>query len=260
MLVPPYLEAAHIQDNSIRYEWDDWRTLPALEEIDEKLVSRLKGLSRRAVFAFMTGTVEWIYYRLAKLCDDPHPWDYLEAAWAMIIEVRYCGYGSGVWWQMYAREGWDGPIKGPLGEALERLEIAHHQLALEGTDPVRRAGLVSTLAVHVMSGPEKYKRWSEQVLERFQALYPRNPKDLLGDIVPRQAVDPESDFDVRRTEALTNQFLAGLNYRTNIFLSSPEGMLASEELSKPFQGTPYVFDIETDRQARYAGKEEDHHH
>ncbi len=260
--VPGYLQTARIQDDTLRYEWDDWDDLPAVTTTDEELLARLPRVSQRAVLAFMCGTAEWIYHRLAKLCDDPAPSDYLEAAWALIVEVRYCGYGTGMWWQNYEAEteSWVGPVKGPIGDGLERLEIACQQLALEGTDPVRRAGLIAALATYIMLDPAPYKRWCELVLDRFEALYARDPEDEMGDVVPRQAVNPEFDFHVEQTEALINQFLGSLDYRANKFLSSPEEMLESEELLMRFQGTPYVFDIELDRRTRHGWKPGEHHH
>jgi len=45
---------------------------------------------------------------------------------------------------------------------------------------------------------------------------------------------------------LINRFLAGLNYKSNPFLSSPEDMLAGG-----FEGKPYVFNSEQDRKARF---------
>ena len=103
--IPNYLKVANIQDNNIRYEWDDWRNLPASETPDEELIARLEVVSQRAVLAFSCGTAEWIVYRFARLCDDSRPWDYIEAAWAMIINVWYCGYGSGGYWEDYSNEG-----------------------------------------------------------------------------------------------------------------------------------------------------------
>jgi len=256
--VPKYLQAANVDDTSIRYQWDDWKTLPALQAVDDKLKSRLKGVSQRAVVAFMCGTVEWIVHRFSRLCDDPALSAYLEAAWAMIVDVRYCVCGGGgTGWQEYSIKGWDGPIKAPIADALERLEIAIQKLAWEDTDPVRRAGLLAALAAYVMTDPAPYKRWCGQVMKRFESLYPRDPEDELGDVVPREAIDPKFDFKVERTEALINRFLASLDYHTNIFLTSPEDMLESDdEEEEGFKGTPYVFDMEADREARRGGETE----
>lgn len=249
--MPNYLQAANIQHNSLRYEWDDWRTLLALEAPDEKLVARLKGVSQRAVLAFACGSAEWIVYRFTKLCDSLTPWNYLEAAWAMIVDVRYVGYGNSTGWQVHAYKGWDGPVKRPIRNALNYLEIAFQELASEyHTDPSTDAGMISALACYVMSDPGPYKKWREQLLKRFEAIYRRNPEDELGDVVPRQAVDPEVDFKIEQTESLINEFLSRLDHRSNPFLSSPEGMLEHFEGEEDFQGTPYVFSIEVDRKSR----------
>jgi len=250
--VPKYLQVANINDTSIRYEWDDWRTLPALQTIDENLKSRLRKISQRAVITFMCGTAEWIVYRFSKLYEDPDLSAYLEAAWAMSIDVRYCVCGcGGIGWQEYSIKGWDGPIKNPIADALERLEIAIQKLAWEGTDPVRRAALLAALATYVMTDPATYNRWVALVLGRLESVYPRDPEDKLGDVVPREAIDPEFDFKIGQAETLINQFLAGLDFHTNIFLSTPEDILESDdEEEEEFQGIPYVYSIEGDRKAR----------
>lgn len=249
--IPNYLKSANVQDSSLRYEWDDWRTLPALETPKE-LVVRLKGVSQRAVLAFACGGAEWIAYRFSKLCDDPAPWNYLEAAWALTIDIRYVGYGNSTGWQVHAYKGWDGPIKRPIRNSLNYLEIAFQQLASEyHADPATFAAKISALARYVMPDPATYDRWCEQVLRRFEALYQRDPEDQMGDVVPRQAVDLDFDFKVEQTEALIMQFLSSLDYQSNVFLSSPEGMLEQFDGVEDFQGTPYVFDIEADRKTRH---------
>jgi hypothetical protein len=246
--IPTYLEAASVQDNVLRYEWDDWRTLPSLEATDEELVARLRRVSYRAVLAFACGTAEWIVYRFGSLNEDSAPWNFLEAAWAMIVDVRYCGYGDATAWQAYSPKKWNGPVKGPIDEALKTLEIAFQQLASEyHTDPTVFAATISTLACHVMTDSLPYKTWSGQVLAQFESIYPRKPGDELGDVVPRQAVDPEFDFKVEQTETLMNHFLETLDYHSNMFLSSPEGMREKFEGEESFQGTPYVYSMEADR-------------
>jgi hypothetical protein len=256
--IPKYLEETNIQHNVLRYQWDEWDDLPALEVIDERLVTRLNGLSQRAVLAYGCGTSEWLVYRFGALCDIRAPWNYLEAAWAMIISVRYCGYRSRGW-QYYSQEEWgDGPVKGPIKDGLVSLDIAFRQLSSEyESDPSIMIATISTLLCHVMTDPVPYKKWSDQVLKRFESLYVRNSLDLLGDVVPRQAIDPAYDFHVEETEALINDFLANLNYRNNPFLSPPEGMLEHFDGEEDFKGRPYFFDIEEDRRTRLQTRE--HH-
>jgi hypothetical protein len=257
--IPEYLREADIQDKSIRYEWDDWKTIPAAEEPDEKLVARLEGVSQRAVLAFACGTAEWLVYRFGTLCDDRAPWDFLAAAWAMIIDVRYCGYGDATGWQEYSLKRWNGPVKRPIQDGLKLLEIACQQLAWEfRTDPTAVTGTISALTTYVMTDPAPYKKWSQRVLKRFDSLYPRDKEDPLGDVVPREAVDPAYHFKVSDTEALINQFLSSLDRRSNKFLSDPKGMLEKLDDDPGFDGKPYVFAIEHDRATRRIDKS--HHH
>jgi hypothetical protein len=253
LTIPNYLKAANIQDNSIRYAWDDWKTLPVEETPNEEVVGRLERVSQRAGLAFMAGTAEWIVYRFAKLCDTSDPWNYLEAAWAMIIDVRYYGYGKDR--KEFTAKGWEGPVKGPIVSVLLRLGHAIEQLFLEGAEPARHAGLAASLAVYIMNDPTPYKQWSQQILDRLESLYQRHPEDEVGDVVPRQAIDPELDFHVDQTETAINHFLRSLDYRANPFLSTPEGMLTSFEPEDAFVGIPYTFNIESDRLARRTQKE-----
>jgi hypothetical protein len=264
---PGYLRAANIQDDSVRFEWDDWRTIPATETPDQALFERLDWVSQRAVTAFMCGTAEWVVHRFAKLLDDQAPHDFLEAAWAMTVHVRYCRYGECLSWETYRddTDSWKGPVKKPVSDALLRLEVAIQRLAWEATDPVGRASLLAALATYVLTDPAPYKTWCGQVLDRFEAVYRFDPDDPLGDVVPRQALDPAYDFKVEQTEALINEFLASLDHRSNRFLASPEAMLDDEgkdeveinEEGGPFPGRPYVFDIEEDRRARRTRKIEE---
>jgi hypothetical protein len=249
--IPRYLQAASVQDNSIRYEWDDWKPIPAARTPDEKLVARLSRVSQRAVLAFGCGTAEWIVYRFGLLCDDPAPWNFLEAAWAMLVDVRYCGYGSAIQWQDYARDDWTGPVKKPIKTALVRLESAIQLLAWEGhTDPSVYTAIIFALTSYVMTDPTPLRTWSSEVLSRLEFLYPRNDNDPLGDVVPREAIDPEFMFDPAATEELINRFFRQCNYQTNKFLSPPEGMREHFEGDDDFVGTPYVFDMDTDRRLR----------
>lgn len=248
--IPNYLKSVHVQDSSLHYEWEDRRTL-VLESPNEELVVRLKGLSYRAALAFACGSAEWIVYRFAKLCDDPAPWNYIEAAWALIIDDHYVGYSNSNGWDMETEIGWRGPVKGPIRKSLKDLEIAFEQLASEYfADPAAFAARFTVLVRYFMPDPAPYDQWCEQVLRRFEALYPQNPKDPLGDVVPRQAVDIGFDFEVEQTEGLIILFLASLDPWLNSFLSFSGSMLEHFDGTEDFHGTPYMFDIKADRKLR----------
>jgi hypothetical protein len=247
---PAYLRAANLRDPELRYEWDDWRTLPALQKRDEQLLVRLSAITQRAVLALACASAEWIVQRLAWLCADTSAWSYIEAAWATTVDIRYVGYGNNGW-QVYAYKGWDGPVRRPIRNTLNYLEIAFRQLA-EGyqDDPLSMTSRIAVLVRYVMPDPVPYNDWSERVLQRLAALYPRNPSDRLGDVVPRQALDPGIAFQIEDTEALVQTFLRSLDYGSNPFLSTPEAMLTHFDGDPDFKGKPYAFDIEADRRSR----------
>src|SRR5687767_12640701 len=99
--IPRHLQAAGIQDNAVRYAWDDWAQNPEAETPDEDLAARLETVSQRAVLAFMCGTAEWIVHRFARLCDSPTPAAFLEAAWAMTVDIHYGEPGGAIAWEKY---------------------------------------------------------------------------------------------------------------------------------------------------------------
>jgi len=176
----------------------------------------------------------------------------------MIVHLRY-SVGAEAW-SYHSQKGWEGPVKGPIKRGLEYLEAAFYLLSSEyRTDPLDLTVRLSTLTSYVMSDPMPYKTWCEQVLNRFEVLYPRDPEDPLGDVVPRQAVDPGFDFRVEQTEVLINEFLSSLDYRSNPFLRSPKAMLEHIEGEQDFKGIPYVFSIDADRTARHTSRPHRHH-
>jgi hypothetical protein len=243
--VARYIRDANVQHRTIRYEWDDWNEEQAEEPLDEPLLARLKNLSWRAVVAFTCATAEWIVHRYEPLSDDPLPLQNLEAAWANIVDFYYCG---AVWEDYVDESDWTGPVRRPLYIAMLRVDYALQAIISDG-DPEIRGTWISSLANYVLADPKPYVSWRRRILERLEALYPMDPADKLGDVVPREALDPDYDFRLDQTEPLVSRFLSGLHPAANPFLNSPEKML---ELG--FEGTPYAFEIEKERQARRRAK------
>jgi hypothetical protein len=240
-----YLKMADIQDDSIHYLWDDFGDQPE-ELFDEEFITLLDSLSQRAILAFMCGSAEWIVHRFAHLCDDPGPAKFVEAAWTMVIDVKYGGDS----WSEYENEQWLGPVKKPIAMGLKCLESAIHRVAEQEDTPELYAAKLSNLVKYVMSDASPYERWCDQILKRLEMLYPYNFEEDPGDVVPRKAVDPEYDFKVENTEVLVNDFLRTLDYKANRFLRTPESMLRGNDEHEPFEGSPYVFNIEADRNSR----------
>jgi hypothetical protein len=156
--------------------------------------------------------------------------------------LRYCR----VTWDDYTHEsaGWVGQVKRPIAIAMTRVEYTF-QAILEYGNPELSGGWLDNLAQYVITDPAPYQMWRDRVIERLEALYPWSADDKLGEVVPREALDPDFDFRLEQTESLINRFLATLDYRSNPFLNSPDKIL-----EQGFEGTPYIFDIERDRQSR----------
>jgi len=240
LTIPPYLLTAPIQQETIRYKWDDWDEEGVEGAIDDKLYGRLKTLSQRANVAFTAASAEWIVYRFGRLSDDSLPLQCLEAAWAQMIDGAYS-----VPWEFPDDKTWSGPVRSPIRRAMSLVADAINEMVVD-SDPALMAAIISKLVEHLMSDPKPYQSWRERVLERLDRLYRLDPAETIGDVVPREAFDPNADFKPEQTEHMVNQFLAGLNYHENALLNSPTTML-----EKGFQGTPYQFNIEKDRQNRF---------
>jgi hypothetical protein len=239
--IPRYIELSNVAAQTMRYKWDDWNIEQAEEPIDESLAGRFSQLSLRAVVAFTLGTAEWIVYRYKTLCDISLPLQYLEASWVRIVDFRY---GSVTWEEFVNESEWSGPVKGPIGTAMTRVMYAISE-AEEYGNPELRACWIFNLARYVLADPGPYDTWGEQVLLRLNSIYQRNSNEMLGEVIPREAIDPAFHFNLAQTEELINQFLAGLDHRSNPFLCSPEKMFEDG-----YKGTPYVFDIERERENR----------
>ena len=238
---PRYIEAANIQDPTIRYRWDDWNVEQAEEPLDEAFYKLLEGISQRANAALTIATAEWIVQRFATLADTRLPWQYIEAGWAQVVDFRY---GALAWDMSVQEHVWAGPVLRPIWTAMYRIQFAL-EVAKDDETPELRAAWITRLAPYVMTDPTPYESWLKAVIARLQRLYPRDPRETLGEVVPREAFDPRFDFAIEQTEPLVNRFLGALDYRANPFLARPEAMLA-----EGFESTPYVFSLERDRRSR----------
>jgi len=238
---PAYAQVG-VPDNTIRFLWDDWNVEQAEEPIDEEFSKQLAAISYRANIAFTIATAEWILYRFSGLCDDPLPYQYVEAAWAYLVDVRY----AKIDWetQIPARE-WGGPVRGPVGVAMTRIADSVKQITVLAS-PLPSPAWITNLAQYVLPDPVPYRKWREQIMARLTTLYPLNESEPEGEVVPREALDPALEFRAEWTEQLVNRYLSSLEPKTNPFLRS-----AADLLLNGFKGTPYVFDIEKDRERRF---------
>jgi len=240
LVQPEHIRNAGIADPTIRFAWDDWNVEQAEEPIDDEFLARLISISRRGNIAYTNATAEWLLARFEGLADIVAPNQYLESAWACVVDIRYCGL---VWEDFTSSTDWTGPVRGPIGIAMTRVQYAIGAL-VEGGDPELRAAWLHNICRYVMPKPDPFLTWSEVVLTRMQALYPRSVEDPVGEVVPREALNL-APFAPENTEELINRFLATLRPDQNRFLSPPQKLL-----DEGFIGQPYQFDIELERRTR----------
>jgi hypothetical protein len=240
MHVPAYIAASRCWEAPLQYAWDDGDLEPFESPVDEALHARLEGLSQRANVAWCIACAEWIGHRLGPhLYGDPLPFQRLEAAWAQVIDARYSFALTD------PPERWAGPVKRPVLRALELIDFAVD--AAERDDvPADISATLARLAEHVMDDPSPLRAWQEAALSRLRALYPFDPEESLGDVVPREALDPGRAFEPGETPRLIADLLTRLHQSDNPFLRSRREMLA-----RGFEGVPYVFDSQADHDMRF---------
>jgi hypothetical protein len=238
LTTPHYIVEAGIATTVLKYKWDDWKLDDVFETESQAFHDRMSRISFRANIAFTNACGEWIVHRYDLLSTDPVPLQNMEAAWAGLISPSYS-----VYWEPPDDE-WRGPIRGALSLAiifsLEAIGDAYHY-----TDPAVSSDRASNLAEHIIHSPGSFQTWRERVVERLERLYPLDEDDPLGNVVPREALDPEFDFHPEMSDRLVQTFLSSLSPMANPFLRTPEQMIKDD-----FVGTPYHFDIEADRIAR----------
>ena len=236
--VPGYIAAANVAEPAPRYEWDDWNLPQIFDGDDDGFKRRLERLSYRAILGFTIATGEWIVQRFARLSSDPVPELHLEAMWAGMIDSRYVRY-----WEPPDSQ-WLGPIRGAL-----RLAIVFSLEAMVDLDACGEVALsgdrAARVALRVLPDPRPFESWRDRIVARLEQLYPHEKRDPVGDVVPREALDPAVDFRPEQAEALVRRYLAGLDPARNQFLATPEEMRV-----RRFRGTPYQFDVAEDRMLR----------
>lgn len=232
---PKYILDANISDTTLRYKWDDWDVQAVFQLEAGEFYEQMSNVSYRGNMAFIIACGEWVVHRFELLSDDPEPLDHMEASWAGMIDANYSLY-----WEPQDDE-WIGPVRGALQLAI-LFTLEAKTLAYECGDIAERADYASNLTEHVMTNPKPFQEWRERILLRLERLYPYDEDDPMGDVVPREAMDPDFDFRPEMTQDLVQAYLNKLNPSTNQFLLTPEQMIEDG-----FKGKPYKFDMEEDK-------------
>jgi hypothetical protein len=236
--IPRYIRVAEIHDKSIRYTCDDADPQSVSDVDDERLIERAEALSFRANLALTIGCAEWVVHRYDALSPDRSPHDYLEAAWAAVVDERYLRM-----WD-FPEEKWQGPIRGPMAVSLHIVQEAVRSAVHEDALGVPLS-YMSNLARHVLPKKREFSKWRNQAIKRLASLSPFKSAESLGEPVPREALDLDAEFHPAETEALINRALERLDPNRNPFLCTPDEMV-----DQHFDGTAYRFSLEEDRRKR----------
>jgi hypothetical protein len=203
-----------LQAMPVAHAWDDGDPYLSVGDPDPKVVQALRGVSQRAKKAFAIAAAEWVVFRFGKLSESPLPLYYVEASWAGLVKWKLCYL-----WDPGHKDK-DGPVRGPIDMTMRELTNCHRALKL-GEGEIH-AATIDKIARHVIPDPASYLAWQKEALARLHALYPLNPDDPFGPLVPRQALDPGVPLaEVAPDEAgpLLNAYVNGLDFDKNEFLN-----------------------------------------
>jgi hypothetical protein len=231
LVIPEYMARLEIADEPVGYRWND-ADPGSIHRQDERLATIIARTTDRGVVALSCGLAEWIAWRLHKKVNVLVLLNQIEAVWAGIIDWRYLGplHRTGL---APKRREWQGPVRGPVYSTFELLADVVWR-ARKPSYSAEASSCLSALAAHVVPDSKPFLEWRKQIIRRLSSVYPFEARNRVGAAVPREALDPDFDFEPNLTEPLLARFLQSLDYKQNPFLRSPQEMIADG-----FEGTPY---------------------
>ncbi|WP_426755863.1 hypothetical protein [Myxococcus sp. Y35] len=207
---PNYVRANVVPSTPVAYEWDDETTDVFLD--DARLAKRIGAATARGIAALSVGCAEWIVYRFSGLSDDPMPYQYLEAAWAGIIDWNLMKIPHGA-----KLKDWKGSVRRPLFLAIRTLK-ENLSLASSGDYPAEETVHLVFLARYVLPDPKPFMKWLDSAIGRLETYY---SGDGMGEPVPREVLDPDFDFKPEQAKELLEEYLRTVASSGNPYLNLP---------------------------------------
>jgi len=232
MTVPEYIKRANIAGQPIQYVWPDVGRTPKFLG-DERLANRVRAICPRGVVAFSAGCAEWIAWRLSRDFTSSILLDYIEAVRAGIVDWKYLRPRSEVPDAPYLLKDWTGPVRGPIIMTCNGLDQVIRG-AKKGRIPGLSSTLLSELALYLMPDERPFKDWRRFAVRRLAEFYPAT-ETAIGPPVPREALDPDVEFDPSLAPEYIERFIKSLDPERNPFLQKADVLLA-----EGFEGTPYA--------------------
>jgi len=223
----------------------DWPELPPefhasrveLDQLFDADVPLVRGganiATERAKLGFAAATTEWIAWRLNNVTDVSGLFQFTEALWAATVDYRYFRERE------QQQPDNNDSVANVLFSAWQNANALYRLCKEEdghAADCVRLVLLVRL--VLPKKSQSAFKSWLEFVLRQRVVQFWRASESggPHGSPVPREAFDPEVDFDPFDAPEMLRLFLESLDHENNPYMCSPEEM---KRLG--FEGTPYTF-------------------
>jgi hypothetical protein len=214
-MTPEHIPISEISAPPPDYEWDDWDPYAPLGEHDESTMDVLDMISDRGKIVYAIGCAEWVVYRLGPYFDDIRPYQFLEACWAFEMKK---GYEAP---KPLLESEWKGKIRGAIDLSL--VTILNTYYATEEGGAEVEAALAELIALHVLADTTPFLEWRSRILSQLSEVYPKDPVEMWGDPIPRQAVNPFIEIGQEDQLAMVQEFLNGLNPKVNKYLNYTGG-------------------------------------
>jgi hypothetical protein len=234
MTMPSFLQEAGIAEAPLKFSWNDKMPSANYGQENHRLERQLAKVSDRGVIALGAVCAEWVLWRFSKVSDTGILNSYIEAVWASLVDWLYLNPKMSPRYTVEWKD-WQGKERGPIGAAA--ILLANGVNAVMRPEPaVRPVASLANLVELVVTDLKAFRNWRNWALDRLIEIDPYDDDQPIGVPVPREALDPTSDFKPEMSQKLIDQFLQKLDYKKNRYLRSPQ------ELKKAgFTGTPYRY-------------------
>jgi len=242
LIIPECIKSANVATFDAHHEWDEWnvRDYFMFQEADQ--FASLEKLTPKANLALAIACGEWISFRFLPLEGDSRPLQYLEAAWAAVVDPAYCIYTS------IDEDEWRGPVRGPL--AITMAVVNDAIFRQDDAPAAQEACWMYNLAVSVLPSVDAFDIWFDVAVSRLGIFHTTDIDvnidedifaltDWQGSPIPRQALDPDFSYDPRQAPTLIDAFLRQLLPDQNPYLRSADEIKQAGGVNQiPYQYQP----------------------
>lgn len=225
---PKYIQNANVEILDVSHEWDEWNVKDYFMFQEADQFARLEKLTPKANLSLLIACGEWICFRFLPLDSDRRPLQYLEAAWAAIVDPVYCIYTS------IDEDEWRGPVRGPLALTITIVNDAiFHQ---DDAPAAQSACWMYNLAESVLPSVDAFDAWFNAAVSCLGSFHnteiDTEPEDedifavtdWQGSPIPRQAIDPDFSYESSQAPTLVDAYLRQLLPDQNPYLRTADAI------------------------------------